>query len=271
MNTNKGIIVACPRKYEHYLLKNITFLRTNNCNLPIEIWEIDKEISDCIRVQLETFLDISFKNVNTYTTNANHWKGFQIKAFILKHTQFDNVILMDADVLFFKNPEIIFKDKHYIETGTYFFKDLDSWTFNLDKNTPNSTNKWYSDKFSSIYFFNKRKQFIQSLLPNKPTNFPIEWDYIYDKHIPDKQVKEALQESGVVYMNRKLHKKPIEMIYQLNDNHKETYQYIWGDKETFWLGVLMAGNKFYFNETSGVIYESRLTHFYNNSKFWKQK
>mgnify|MGYP003331861431 CR=1 FL=1 len=42
---------------------------------------------------------------------------------ILKNTKFEEVILCDCDSLFLTNPEVIFDDKHYIETGTYFFKD----------------------------------------------------------------------------------------------------------------------------------------------------
>ena len=44
--------------------------------------------------------------------------------------------------------------------------------------------------------------------------------------------------------------KGIGFIYQLNYDHKNTYKYIFGDKETFWLGILMANETYYFNETS---------------------
>ena len=84
-------------------------------------------------------------------------------------------------------------------------------------------------------------------------------------------MKEALQESGVVYMNKKMHKRSIECIYDLNNNHKDTYQYVWGDKETFWIGCLMANNKFTFNHSPGFWYNGCLTHDYKNNIFWKQK
>lgn len=262
----KGIIVACPQKYEHILLKNITFLRSNGCNLPIEIWEVGSEISPHIYKKINTlFKNIYFQNVKTYTNNLKKWKGFQIKAFMLQYNKFQNVILMDADVIFYKNPEFIFNEKNYIKTGTYFFYDIvEKWRFNLKKDDN-------SNKFHSIDFFNNRKKFIKSLLPKKPKNFPKLWDYIYEKKYPKDSVTEALQESGVVFLNRKKQEKSIQHIYNLNKDHKNTYKYIYGDKETFWLGVLMANNDYYFNEEYPKKINGKLTHLYNNSKFWRQK
>ena len=260
-----GIIIACPQKYETICLKNILAIRSFGCELPIILWEINKEITNPTREKMKQVKNVYFRNIADITPNYELWKGFQRKAFILYHCKLDEVILCDADVVFYKNPEIVFTDANYLQTGAYFFKDLDKWNFyNLHKNNE-------SDKFTSIEFFNKRKSFIKSLLPTKAEKFPKEWDYIYDNDIPLKPVKEALQESGVVYINKNKHKDSIEHIFQMNRNHKYVYQYIWGDKETFWLGCLMAKKKFYFNETSGYIHNGLLTHNYKNKLFWSQK
>jgi hypothetical protein len=60
-------------------------------------------------------------------------------------------------------------------------------------------------------------------------------------------------------------------IFKLNENHQKTYQYVWGDKETFWLGCVMANKAYYFNDTSGFIHNHSLTHKYKDELFWKQK
>ena len=114
---------------------------------------------------------------------------------------------------------------------------------------------------------------LTTLLPEKNAFFPKEWDYIYQKQLPNEPVKEALQESGVVLMDKEKHKESIQFIYDLNNNHKETYNYIWGDKETFWIGCVMAGKEFYFNPTSGYISKEtgKLSHDYNGSIFFSQK
>ena len=260
----KGIVIACPNRYESICLNNITVLRDEyNCNLPIEIWEIGNEISEEVKNNMKE-KNVIFKNVCDYCDNPNHWRGFQVKVFSLYNSEFDEVILCDADVTFYKNPEFVFEDDNYIRTGTYFFKDLEMWVFS-DLKIENT------NKFSSLDFFNKRKGFIKNLIPKMTDKFPKEWSYIYDETIPTDPVKEALQESGVVYINKTKHDESLKYIYELNDKHDETYNYLWGDKETFWLGCVMADKDFYFNKESGIVYNDRLTHFYEGSMFWKQK
>jgi hypothetical protein len=261
----RGIVIACPQKYESICLANIVKLRTtHNCHLPVEIWEIGEEVSPAVRTEMQKQTLVTFKNVNDYCIHPEHWKGFQIKAFALYNSAFEESILCDADVTFYKSPEIVFSDEHYIRTGTYFFRDLDQWQFyNLSE--------WGWDKFQSLSFFNSRKRFVRGLLPEKSGFFPAEWSYIYDDDIPGAPVKEALQESGVVYMDKTRHAGSLKQIFYLNDDHATTYQYVWGDKETFWLGCLMAGKEFYLNHTAGVMEDGRLTHHYRGDAFWRQK
>jgi len=261
----RGIVIACPNKYQTICLENIQSLRhTHHCNLPIEIWEIGNEIDKDIKQKMEMISLVSFKNVNDYCDNPDHWRGFQVKVFALYHSEFDEAILCDADVTFLKNPEIMYDDVHYQQTGAYFFKDLEQWTFCY-------LSDWNTCKFHNLDFFNNRKRFIQSVIPTKTDKFPAEWSYIYDNDIPSEPVKEALQESGVVYLNKNRQKESLHHIFELNKNHEETYKYVWGDKETFWIGCVMADKAFYFNPESGYMHNGSLTHSYKNEMFWKQK
>lgn len=263
---SRGIIIAVPQKYEEICYKNLLKIRLiYKCQLPIELWEIGKEMSPRMRSAISRLNNITFKNVADYTTNPAHWRGFQVKVFMLKYTEFSEVILCDADIIFHQNPEKVFKNSKYIETGAYFFKDLDSWKFsNLSMSSP--------QKFNSLQFFNSRKKWLQSLLPNKSKYFPEEWGYIYDDAVPTKPVKEALQESGCVYMDRIRHAGSVEEIYKLNDNHEDTYKFVWGDKETFWIGCVMADSPFYFNESYGYMNAAGfLAHDYEGGVFFSQK
>jgi hypothetical protein len=261
----RGIIIPCPEKYEILCLVNIFLLRQKfECKLPIEVWEVGNEITPATKDKMKQH-DVIFRNVNDYCSNPAHWKGFQVKVFALYHTTFDEVILCDADVTFYKSPEIIFDDENYRRTGAYFFKDLDQWVFH-------DLRSMSTEKFTSLEFFSHRKRFIRELIPSKPDNFPKEWAYIYDAHVPTAPVKEALQESGVVYIDKRVHKESLEYIYKLNDLHQVTYQYVWGDKETFWLGCLMAKKDFYFNPSAAYTHtNNKLTHNYGGGPFWRQK
>lgn len=262
---SKGFIIAVPQKYEQLCYKNILKLRLNfKINLPIEIWQIGQEISDKYKELFSRVDNLTFKNVCDYTDNPAHWKGFQIKAFVLKYTEIEEPILCDADIVFHTNPLVIYDDINYVQTGTYFFRDLDRWKFyNLHK---------CYDKFQSIDIYNARKQFILSLLPNKTELFPKEWEYLYEIKPPTQPVNEAYQESGVVFINKKLHQDVIDIIFKLNNKHKYVYQFIWGDKETFWLSCLIANKKYYINDTYGYMStENKLSHNYNSHLFFSQK
>ena len=91
----KGIIIAVPEKYETIAFENIRILRNIfNNTLPIEIWQVGNEISEDYMNLFKIIPNITFKYVeHTNSTDENFWKGFQIKAYMLKHTQFDEVIL----------------------------------------------------------------------------------------------------------------------------------------------------------------------------------
>jgi len=269
----KGIIIPVLEKYENLLLFNIYNLRKLlGCTLPIELWQIGQELSMKTQSILEDCRvndNLSFQNVSDYTDNPEHWKGWQIKAFVMKNTKFDEVILCDCDSIFLQNPEIIFSDQNYIRTGSYFFKD---WI----KHEP----------FDRSTEFPARKEFIKRLLPEKKLYFPEEWNWIYD--IQDTvQPMWYYQESGVVYLNKKIHQDVVETIYDLNNNYEETYKYIYGDKETFWLAFVINNKPFYMNEIHGENYKinvglpyytndslevpNSFCHIYNDKFFFSQK
>lgn len=268
----KGIIIPILEKYEELLICNLYILRTNyNCTIPIELWQIGQEISISMQQKLESLkdqLNLSFKNVSDYTDDPEHWRGWQIKAFIVKHTTFDEIILCDCDSVFLQNPEVVFDDEHYISTGTYFFKD---WM----KHEPNN---WDIE-------IPARRAFIKSLMPERNQYFPEEWNYIYN--LPKTvQPMWYYQEAGVVYLNKTLHPDIVETIYELNNNYKETYKYVYGDKETFWLACCINNKPFYMNPMPAENYKAdtrmpfievvdttpnAFGHFYNNKIFFSQK
>ena len=265
----KGLIIPIMEKYEDILLENINNLYNKfNFTLPIELWQIGTEISLKATQKIEKLQlthKIYFKNVKDYTDDYFHWQGYQIKGFIFKHTAFDEIILCDCDVFFGVNPEIIFTDKNYIETGCFFFKD---YLHHYPKDEEEIQN---------------RIKFIKKILPQPNIYFPKEWEYIYANNYNPKKHSWFYLESGVVYINKKLHQTVLDTIYDLNDNWKETYKYVLGDKETFWLAFVMHNKPFYINPLAGFNHQIDttkekctsgnyiLTHLYNNRYFFSQK
>ena len=265
----KGLIIPIIEKYENILIENIQNLYNNlNFTLPIELWQIGNEISTQASqklLQLQLKHNIVFKNVQDFTEESLHWKGYQIKAFVVKHTTFDEVILCDCDVVFGTNPEVIFEDENYIKTGSFFFKD---YLYHYPKDNEELTN---------------RINYIKKLIPIKNVFFPSEWDYVYTDNFNRKTHSWFYLESGVVYLNKQKHVDVVNTIYDLNYNWIETYKYVHGDKETFWLSFVMNNKPFYINSIPGFNHPLNdslincsnrnviLTHTYNNKYFFSQK
>lgn len=275
----KGLVVAIPRNYENIALKNLEILRkVFKVKLPIEVWEVGKEISSEIRELLKKLGGIVFKNVEDYSSVPNKWKGWQIKAFAAQYCHFDEFILFDADVFFYQNPVLLFSSEGYKKTGTFFFRDLNTWKFHdlVDGSNEN---------FTSLSYFTKRKEWIRSLCPIRSGFFPKEWNYIYDDILPGKPVDEAYMEAGVVAFDKNRHADSLSVVFQLNENYEETYKRVHGDKETWWLACCMVGKEFHMNEQlpstcSWIPYRIRrffpqnifkLTHYYGRRKFFRQK
>lgn len=265
----KGIAIAILEKYANLLIDNIDNLYNRlGVTIPMELWQVGKEISQDtlhrIQVLNMSIGKIAFKNVEDYTKHPEHFKGWQIKAFMLKYTNFDEVIISDCDVVYGMNPEVIFKDEGYIKTGTYFFRD---YQYHYPKN---------------INEIMQRKKFIRRYLPEKKSIFPSEWNYVYENiYDPNKHIW-YYQESGCVFFNKKRHTTTVELIYYMNDNWKDTYKFIYGDKETFWLSCVVTNTEFTMNPpypTNMTVDISRpyiqtcftLTHMYKGKYFFSQK
>jgi len=271
MQMNRGMIIPIMEKYEKLLINNIGNMYDKyKFTLPIELWQIGKEVSDEAMDKLEKMKikynnRIIFKNVQDYTDEYEHWKGFQVKAFILKHTTFDEVILCDCDVTFSMNPEIIFNDENYINTGSFLFKDY--------KNHHPAD----ADELT------KRVNYIKSLLPEKNIFFPKEWDFVYENVYKPHIHSWYYVDSGVVYINKQKHADVVYTIYKLNYYWQDTYKYVYGDKETFWLAFVLNNKPYHINDAPGIDHvldlnrihccngNSLLTHIYKNIYCFSQK
>lgn len=58
--------------------------------------------------------------INDKGWEVKDWAG---KPFAILLSSFREVILIDADALFFQSPEILFEDPGYLKTGALFFHD----------------------------------------------------------------------------------------------------------------------------------------------------
>ena len=262
---SSGLTIPLPEKYQEITYKNISILRNYfHYNDPIEIWEVGDELSESTRNKLSTLPNVHFKNTTTYDDRINHWRGFQVKGLVAKYTQFDDYIHCDGDVTFFQNPTVIYDSKQYKETGSFIFLDFQAWVFhNLHENG--------EDKSSSLSYYLARREYIRKLLPVESPYFFDNWRYLYLDWIPDIPVQESSTETGVVYINRIMHSDVIQSIYDMNNDHEETYKYVYGDTATFWLPFVMHNKPFGLNDTYPEGYRGSPIQKYNGMPFYIQK
>lgn len=139
----KGIVIcAGGLRYFTCAWVNISLLRRYGCTLPIEVWYTDGELTDEIIVALNN-LNVVCKNANSYSTMD--LRGYILKPFAILHSDFKEVLYLDADNNPTRDPTYLFDSPVYKQYGCTFWPDF--WT--SDAGNP----IWKiveSDKFSSI-------------------------------------------------------------------------------------------------------------------------
>jgi len=261
----RGIVIPIFDKYESIALANLQRIRTDfRVDLPLEVWEAGREISDGCRADLGRLGNITFRNVADHVGGWQDWRGYHIKAFAAKFTQFDEFLLCDADLTFVRDPTIIFSNLRYRRTGTFFFRDFHYWKF--EKLSADST-----DKLTSLTFFLGRREWLRKILPDRPRMFPFSWRYIYSDRVPRRPVAEAYMESGAVYLDRSRHADTIDTVFRLNnEGREETHRYTLGEKESWWIACCMCKKDFAMNVRYPAA-KPRLTQFYGLREFYIQK
>ena len=121
----RGIAMTAGDDQAPYLMASIPSFRALGCNLPIEIFYLgDRDLSEDFRSELEAFEGVTTRDLSQMVTDEG-WRlaGWAGKPFTILYSSFREVIFIDADALFFRNPEVLFEDADYKETGALFFRD----------------------------------------------------------------------------------------------------------------------------------------------------
>ncbi|KAL4877386.1 mannosyltransferase putative-domain-containing protein [Aspergillus karnatakaensis] len=220
----RGIVFLAGDDQAPFLLTSIPVIRDLGCNLPIEVFYLgDRDLSESVRAELEALPGVTARDISQMV-NDKGWKlaGWAGKPFAILFASFREVIFIDADSLFFQNPQSLFADEAYHETGALFFKDRIIM--------PQSKRKW-----------------LQDVLP-KP---------ISEKVLESRFWTGAsghMQESGVVVVDKWRHFVALLLVTRMNGPDRDgnagknivgVYDMVYGDKETFWLGWELAGDTDY--------------------------
>ncbi|KAF7188654.1 putative alpha-1,3-mannosyltransferase MNN1 [Pseudocercospora fuligena] len=217
----RGLVFTAGDKQAPYLLTSIPGLRKLGCDLPVEIMYLgDSDLGEDMRGKLEQLPGVVTRDMSLMVDDDG-WtlKGWAAKPWAILLSSFQEAIFIDADALFFRNPEMLFEDEDYVSTGTLFFIDR--------KMFPENKRTW-----------------LRNILP-KPLSTGIKTNRLWTGE------SGHMQDSGVIVVDKWRHFVALLLTCRLNgpdrDGDSETgrkgmYDMVYGDKETFWLSWEMAGD-----------------------------
>ncbi|KAF2148663.1 glycosyltransferase family 71 protein [Myriangium duriaei CBS 260.36] len=220
----RGIVLSGGDGQVNYMVTSVRSIRKLGCNLPIEVMYLgDEDLGDDSRGELEALPGVITRDMKQMVRDDG-WdlRGWAGKPFAMLLSSFREVIFIDADAMFFVSPETLFEDPGYEETGSLFFRDRLMF--------PESKRKW-----------------LQQILP-KPMSRNVRTSRFWTGE------SGHMQESGVVVVDKWRHFMALLFVTRMNgpdrDGDKDkgiigTYDMVYGDKETFWLGWELVGDHDY--------------------------
>ncbi|KXS09868.1 glycosyltransferase family 71 protein [Gonapodya prolifera JEL478] len=228
----RGIAIAVGNAQVRMAMVAIRSVRASGCTLPIEImYGGDDDLSPDNRDKLLSFAsgsegggdgyDVVTRDVLSLMDNSRvgAW-GWALKPFAVLFASFSEVLFMDSDVLWFANPDEVFADAVFVETGTLFF----------------------TDRRTLFGISDASYTFATSLLSSSLRPVPAS---LRSNNAILARTSTHQQESGVLAVD----KTRLTSLYgllaacKLNSfpERDEVYKLVFGDKETFWLGWEAAG------------------------------
>ena len=205
------------------LLNNLQIVKSK---LPIQIiYREDELLVDNIEKINKIYgsrMNLKFINVSKYLSieYSNEFRGYFNKLLAYVFNTFQISIILDTDTVLFQSPEnVLINSENFNKHGTLFYKDR-------------NLNYHMSEDFL---------KFIGNVSPSKLENF---WksEYVKDKYF-------HYMESGFLAVDRIKFWNSIKLILFL-PFFRSTLIASYGDKEMFWLSMILSGydsNEFYFD------------------------
>ncbi|OUM68967.1 glycosyltransferase family 71 protein, partial [Piromyces sp. E2] len=210
----RGIVISTGDKHFRYARSTIDSLRNiHNCTLPIEvIFNGDRDLSKENQKLLGKYKNIYLTDISTYFKNdIIKVNGWAIKPFAILASRFEEVILLDADVFYLRNPEELFEEEGYRKTGTFFFRDRTLFPGS------NPASVWL------------KEWMINPLPETRKSRF---WN--------EKSYHEMESSTVVLHKTKTILGLLNTCIFNEYKYRNDVYKMVYGDKETFWIGFDMA-------------------------------
>ncbi|KAH8901940.1 hypothetical protein BR93DRAFT_954223 [Coniochaeta sp. PMI_546] len=224
-----GIIIPTGDRTIRYAAHLIAQLRSIlNSTLPIQIiYAGDADLSPSNREHLAAiprgpgpaleFLDIyTVFDDRTLLFTSSASGGWAVKAFAALGSRFEKVVVLDADAVFLQPPEVLLSHPAFGRTGALLFHDRLLWQHAFP-----DRHAWWREEIRR---------------PSAQLNRSLVWSEDYAEEC----------DSGVVVLDKGRAEVLFGLLHTCWQNSFEvrddcTYRITYGDKETWWMGLEMAG------------------------------
>ncbi len=232
----RGIVIPTGSKTFRFACHLVAAIRTVlRSNLPIQI--VHAGDGDLPRDQREALASLStehrieFLDVqDVFDDELLHLAegGWAIKAFAALASTFAETIVLDADAVLLQPPEVLFTQQAYSDAGALLFHDRLLWQHGFQ-----DRHQWWHRQIAD---------------PSPALNKSRVWTEEY--------AEEA--DSGVVVVDKRRLDILLGLLHVAWQNTKSvrddvTYKMTYGDKESWWLGLELAGSKYEFEKHYGGI------------------
>lgn len=217
----RGFVICAGGKYVKLAIHAIKIIRLLGCQLPVEVfYNGSEDMNETQHEYLAKMKGVKVVNLQDFlNTKELGLETWDMKPFAMLVSSFSEAILMDADTVFVHNPEDLFKDPGYANTGTVFFYDRTLFGF----------------------IGHNQTHWIDSIVPKPLSTFTLN-SRIYNRKTNYEQ------EAGLVLIDKSRRLLGLIATCRLNfpDFKEELHKFTHGDKESFWLGQELVEDPFYF-------------------------
>ncbi|KAG3111841.1 hypothetical protein PI124_g8935 [Phytophthora idaei] len=173
---------------------------------------------------------------NLTEDRARHFRSWWIKPLAMYHTDIKEVLLLDVDDIFMRDPAVVRTTEGYKKTGTTFF---------------------YDRVLSSKEFFNQDvdgEQYLRKLLREFDyAKYGLPMGSTPSEHLSPKtsyawrRQTSHEQDSSLVAIDKSRAGKALDIMFFLITEQHFVHEFSYGDKETFWISYELAKQEYFFS------------------------
>ncbi|KAJ3020892.1 hypothetical protein HKX48_009574 [Thoreauomyces humboldtii] len=218
----RGIVMTTGDAHARFAINTIRMIHSLGCSLPIQIFYADdRDLTVENQRTLSALPYVELVDVSKLLDIAAAFRGeplvhlgWAMKPFAMLASRFNEIILLDADILFLQNPEVMFRYQLYRDTGSLLFMDRTLWAGG------------------------RLNEYLEELMEGEPLS-----EYYYTHGRAGRTLSAHEGESGVIVFDKQRNFHVLLLACKMNSGpyQQDMYSVLHGDKESYWMAHEMVG------------------------------